>query len=172
MNIPANRQLPRSLYAAAWKPVGSGIVVAIMFLVHIASSYSDAFETSSQATSQKCLELLEANYDFPTHRSVQLQLPVASLRDNNGLLTANAESFLRLLSRRMKSLSLKVRLTSDSADTEFSATIAATMMRETPLDSTQLSISDDGDEMHGSTRSDKVLTITITRLEPDEGELE
>ncbi len=172
MNTLAQRRPSQSLYAAAWKPVGTGIVVALMFLVNVASSHLDAPQMSPEANLKKCLALLHENSELSTHRAVRLELPVASLRDNNGQLNANAESFLLLLARRMKSLSLNVRLTSEPADTEFAATMAATMMRETPLDSMQLSISDDGNAMNVGTHADSSLTITIIRRESDRGEFE
>lgn len=161
MDSSENSHLCRSRYSAAWKPVGTGILVTLMFLIWSAAGHSHAPPLIQQQTPEESLKRLSANADFSAHRSVQFQLPLSSLRDAHGSLTPNGESFFLLLARRMKSLSLDVTLTSSSlADTNFLVTIAARMMRETPLESTQLSISADGETVN----SDPTLTVTITRL--------
>ena len=142
-----------------------------MFLVYSAAGHSDPPHLPQETNIEQCLELLDSNADFPTHRSVQLALPVANLRDPGGDLTPSGESFFLLLARRMKSLSLSVSLTSSSpSDTAFTATIAARMMRETPLESTQLCLSADGQETSARTLADPVLTITITRQDTIAGD--
>jgi len=88
-------------------------------------------------------------------------------------LTSNGESFFLLLARRMKSLSLNVMLTTNSiADAKFATTIAARMMREVSLESTQLRISMEGRMAGVHAQSDSLLTVTITRHETVDGDSE
>ena len=51
-----------------------------MFLVYSAAGHSDPPHLPQETNIEQCLELLDSNADFPTHRSVQLALPVANLR--------------------------------------------------------------------------------------------
>ena len=95
------------------------------------------------------------------------------LRDAEGRLTSNGESFFLLLARRMKSLSFSVMLTTNSiADAKFATIIAARMMREVSLESTQLKISIEGRMASVDAQSDSLLTVTIAQHETVDGDTE
>ena len=175
--------LPRpSLYVIAWQYLGPGILVALMFVIvaSTATFREQAGLADVNAHGGLVLDHGPGNLNPGRNRlighSVQLVLPLAHLRDSDGRLTPNGESLFSLLARRMKSLSLTIMLTAHSIDdAKFATTIAARMMREIPLDSSQLRISSDVLPTAGDTPDDAALaalSVTITRIETTDGDAE
>jgi len=181
MKIMSTTQRGQSLCAVGWQHVGSGIVVALMFLI-IASAAMIREQSAASAAGIRSrdgqvfdhgLNDLKAGKNRSISHSVRLALSLQQLRDAEGRLTSNGESFFLLLARRMKSLSLNVMLTTNSiADAKFATTIAARMMREVSLESTQLRISMEGRMAGVHAQSDSLLTVTITRHETVDGDSE
>ena len=171
-----------SLYAHAWQSVGPGMLVALMFVI-VAAAAMFREQTAVAGISgvdihgglafDHGLNSLHPGQNRLINHSVQLELPLENLRDSDGRLTPNGESLFLLLARRMKSLSLNIMFTAHSIDdARFATTIAALMMREVPLESTQLRISSDAIPTAGDTSGDSVLTVTITRHETVDGDAE
>lgn len=145
--------------------------MAVMFLIHAASIQSDALRPVPTTTTLSERLLLSAN--ARQFRSVQLEIPLSSVRDGNGTLTANGESFFQLLARRMVSLQLSVKLTVHSPDvTPFAAAIAGRMMREAMLESAQVCICNNEHASDKNDPKDDSLTITITLLRSSAGDVE
>ncbi len=170
----------QSLYNTAWQRMAPGILVAMMFV--LLASAPIICEQSSVAglecamnhdglAVERRLSDLIPDAHCPVSHSVHLKLPLEKLRDTEGRMTPNGESFFLLLARRMKSLSLCIRLTASSfEDAEFTTAIAARMMNEVALESTQISIS----ILNHAASSDHIpkgamLTLTITRFEAING---
>ncbi len=181
MKIMITPQRGQSLYAAGWQHVGSGIVVALMFVI-IASAAMFREQRAAGASGimsregqffDDGLNDLRAGKNRAISHSVRLALPMQQLRDAEGRLTSNGESFFLLLARRMKSLSFSVMLTTNSiADAKFATIIAARMMREVSLESTQLKISIEGRMASVDAQSDSLLTVTIAQHETVDGDTE
>ena len=175
-------QQTRSLYAAAWQHVGPGILVAMMCLVMA----SAAMFREQTAVANMAGENADGGMNFDhglddsdlsrhlsINHTVRLTLPLKQLRDASGRMTPNGESLFLLLARRMKSLSLCVMLTTSSSDdAELAITIAGHMLREVPLESTQLRISSAVAASSHDPAGDSVLTVTISRHETVTGDLE
>jgi hypothetical protein len=156
-----------------------GILVAMMFVV-LASAPIVREQTSAAGlvramnndgfvVDRKLSDLIPCA-NCPVSHSVHLKLPLEQLRDTEGRITPNGESFFLLLARRMKSLSLSIRLTASSFDdAEFSTTIAARMMNEVALKSTQIRIGMLNPAASGDIPGNAMLTVTITRFEAVSG---
>ena len=180
MKANSTTQCGQSLYAAAWQHTGPGILVAMMFVVITSAAMfreRTAVAAIADVNARGGLDFdhgsgnLSPVQHLAVSHSVQLKLPLEHLRDSSGRMTPNGESLFRLLARRMKSLSLTIMLTAHSIDdAEFATTIAVLMMREVPLESTQLRISSDAIPTAGRTPADSVLTVTITRHETIDGD--
>ncbi len=172
----------KSPWAAAWQHVGSGILVAMMFVILASSAMLREHSALAGIAGGNADDGLffrdrfngfHPGQDASISHSVQLTLPLPHLRESDGRMTPNGESFFRLLARRMKSLSLCVMLTTSSIDdAEFATTIAAHMMSDVSLDSTQIRISSDGRSALSDTQRDAVLIVTITRQETLDGDAE
>ena len=171
----------QSLYATRWQHVGSGIVVTLMFVITTSAAWHrEQVATSAAPTISRDGPIFDHGLnDFKVGRnrsishSVRLALPLQQLRDAEGQLTSNGESFFLLLARRMKSLSLSVMITTNSvADAEFATTIAARMLRVVSLKSTQLRIRMEGRMEGVQTQGNSLVTIAITRHETVDGDSE
>jgi hypothetical protein len=182
MTVIDTLQQTRSLYTAAWQHVGPGILLAMMCVV-VASAAMFREQTSvanmagRNADGDLVFDQGLSDSDLRQHlsisHSVRLTLPLRQLRNSNGRITPNGESLFLLLARRMKSLSLSVVFTTNSIDdAEFAITIAAHMMREVPLQSTQLRICWDAASLPRDPAGDAILTVTITRHETVDGDPE
>ena len=168
-----------SLYATPWQYVGPGILVVLMFVIVASTATFREPAGLADVNAHGGLVLdhgtgnLNPGQNLLIGHSVQLVLPLAHLRDSDGRLTPNGESLFSLLARRMKSLSLTIMLTAHSIDdAKFATTIAASMMREIPLDSSLLRISSDALPTAGDTPDDATLSVTITRHETIDGDAE
>jgi hypothetical protein len=172
----------RSLYAAAWQHAGPGMLVVMMCIVMAsAAMFREQAAVANAAGVNAGGDLVfdhrlsdsDLRRQLSINHSVRLTLPLTQLRNSSGRVTPNGESLFLLLARRMKSLSLSIMLTANStADAEFAVTIAGHMMREVPLESTQLRISSDEATLPDDPARDSVLTVTITRHETVDGDLE
>ena len=175
-------QQTRSLYAAAWQHVGPGILVAMMCIVmasaamfreqtvvaHMAGENADGGLVFDHG-----LDDSDLSKQLSISHSVRLAFPLKQLRDASGHMTPHGESLFLLLARRMKSLSLCVMLTTSSIDdAELAIMIAGHMLREVPLESTQLRISWDKPASSHDPARDSVLTVTISRHETVAGDVE
>lgn len=173
-------QQTQSLYSAAWQHVGPGILIAMMCIVMASAAMlrdqtavaNMAGETSDAGVVfDHGLNHSDWSQSLSISHTVQLTLPLTQLRDSDGRITPNGESLFLLLARRMKSLSLSVMLTASSIDdSRFAALIAAHMIREVPLRSTQLRISLNPTASPRVPAGDSILTVTITRHETPAGD--
>ena len=156
-----------------------GILVAMMFvLVASAPIIRDqssvaglvrAMNHDGLVVERRLSDLIPCT-NCPVSHSVHLKLPLEQLRDAEGRITPNGESFFLLLARRMKSLSLRIRLTASSFDDAgFATAIAARMMNEVVLESTQVRISMLNPAADGDILKAAMLTVTITRFEAVSG---
>lgn len=173
----------QSLYSNAWQRMAPGILVAMMFVLtasapitrepSFVSGLVHVMNHDGLVVERQWSDLIpDAN--CPVSHSVHFKLPLEQLRDTQGQVTPNGESFFLLLARRMKSLSLCIRLTARSfEDAEFATAIAARMMNEAELESTQIRIS----ILNPAASSDDIpenamLTVTVTRFEAISGDAE
>ncbi|MEJ7590466.1 MAG: hypothetical protein WKF77_02885 [Planctomycetaceae bacterium] len=180
MKANSRSQRARSLYAAAWQYAGPGMLIVLMFVIVAAAAMfreQTAVANLAGAGAVGRLDFDDGSNDLDLRQrlsishSVRLTLPLNQLRDSDGRMTPNGESLLLLLARRMKSLSLSVMLTINSMhDAEFAATIAAHMLRDASLKSTQLRISFDAIPTAVDASGDSVLTVTMTRHEMIDGD--
>jgi hypothetical protein len=116
---------------------------------------------------------LMAGLDSRVSHSVEMKLPIEQLRDAEGKITPNGESFFLLLARRTKSLSLNFMLKADSVDdVEFLTAIAARMLHEVALETTQIRVGMADRPTVADGRHVRGVTVTITRLETVVGDKE
>ncbi len=179
MTTHSRTQRARSSWAAAWQHAGPGILIVLMFLI-VASAAMFREQTAVAAHMAGAGADLVFDHGFneldlrrhlSTSHSVRLTLPLNQLRDSDGRMTPKGESLLLLLARRMKSLSLSVMLTANSMqDAEFAVTIAAHMLRDVTLESTQVRIRFEPLPTAGDASGDAVLTVTMTRHEEIDGD--
>ncbi|MCA9012244.1 MAG: hypothetical protein KDB01_20970 [Planctomycetaceae bacterium] len=168
-------QKPLMLYTIAWQTVGPGVLIAVMFVIATAAA-TNTEQTAVAglpriATRDRVLldgwsEDLLPDANSPVCHSVQLRLALRQLRNADGTISPNCESFFRLLARRMKSLSLSIRLTADSLDNaKFAAAISARIMDEMELDSRQIRIALRSPAAGEIDPPEEMLILTITRRE-------
>ena len=172
-------QESQSLYTTAWKTIGPGLLIAVMFVIAASGSMmreqtmvADLVSLNTHGGSADHRRLCDwiSDANGPVSHSVVLKLPLAQLRDTDGQLTPRGESFFLLLARRMKSLSLSVMLTTDSmTDVEFVSSIAARMLHELSLKSTQVRVGV-ADVPTTADGLNAQLTVTITRYETSDGD--
>ncbi len=174
-------QTKRSLYAAAWRQTGPGVLIALMFVIiasatmlrdQSAANASNKNRNPDLLTEQRLSNLLSGpgNSVFNT---VRLELPLAQLRDINDQLTPNGKTLFMLLWRRAKSLSLNITLTTNSfRDAEFAAMIAARMMSNVSLQSEQLRIGVEEQQTDMNSVRESILTVTITMCAAIDGDVQ
>ena len=164
-----------TLYDVAWRSAGPGVLIAVMFAVAAAAAMNvEHTSASGQLRFTNRDGVLHAGWsddlipdaDSPVRHSAQLRLPLRQLRNIDGRMTPNGESFFLLLARQMKSQSLNIVLTVDSLDrSEFAAMIAARVMDEIQLESTQIRISQRSSAAGEIDLREERMTLTITRQE-------
>lgn len=159
-----------------------GILVAMMFVV-VASAPIMREQTSTAGlvramnhdglvVDRRLSQLIPCT-NCPVSHTVHLKLPLRQLRDAEGQITPNGESFFLLLARRMKSLSLSIRFTAGSFDdAEFATAIAARMMNKVALESTQIRIGMLNPASSSDIPKEAMLTVTVTRFEAVSGDSE
>ena len=164
-----------TLYTIAWQSVGPGVLIAVMFV--IASAASMNTEQTAAAGQPRITTRDGVLHDgwsddlipdagSPVRHTVQLRLPLRQLRNFDGRISPNGESFFLLLARRMKSLSLNMVLTADSLDNaEFATAISARILEEIELESTQIRISLRSPLTRAVDPAEEMLILTITRRE-------
>ena len=164
-----------TLYTIAWQSVGPGVLIAVMFV--IASAASMNTEQTAAAGQPRITTRDGVLHDgwsddlipdagSPVRHTVQLRLPLRQLRNFDGRISPNGESFFLLLARRMKSLSLNMVLTADSLDNaEFATAISARILEEIELESTQIRISLQSPLTRAVDPAEEMLILTITRRE-------
>ncbi|MDA1232232.1 MAG: hypothetical protein O2856_15770 [Planctomycetota bacterium] len=170
-----------SLYGAAWQQIAPGVLIALMFtiiasatMIHAQSPVNASAEIfHGNPASSRSLADLMTDSGNSVAQSVRVELPMHQLRDADGRLTTSGESLFMLLARRIKSLSLDVMLTADSLpDAEFAAVIAARMMSESNLESTQLRIGVNDGSIDPNSANNSLLVVTITMHETTAGVVE
>jgi hypothetical protein len=181
--MQTNNKIPQAqkTYAAAWRHTGPGILIALMFVIIASATMlrdqsvanaSDKNQNSDLPLDQRISDLLSSPGNSVLH-TVRLELPMQQLRDANGDMTSNGKSLFMLLARRAKSLSLNVTLTTNSnRDAEFAASIAARMMSNVSLQSTQLRIGVEEQQTNSHSIHESILTVTITMCAAIDGEVE
>lgn len=164
-----------TLYSSAWLSAGPGVLIAIMFVIATAASMNSEqtaaagqprITTRDGVMHDGWLDDLIPDVGCPVRHTVQLRLPLKQLRNIDGRITPNGESFFLLLARQMKSQSLNIKLTADSLDNvEFATAISACMMEEIELESTQIRISLQSPIARAADPPEEMLILTITRQE-------
>jgi len=178
-NIKSDR-MSQSLYTAAWKHLGPGVLIALMFVivtftVMLREQTSVAGLTHQNnregLTVEQCIKELMTGPDSHVIHSVEMTLPIDHLRSAEGKITPNAESFFLVLARRMKTLSLNIKLTADSLDdVSFLSAIATRMLGEVSLESTQIRIGVADRTKNAGMEHDAAVTVTIMRYESVAGD--
>lgn len=174
--IPIRRdQKPLTLYTIAWQSVGPGVLIVAMFVIAAAAATNTEqtaaaglprITTPDRVMHDGWSDDLLPDAGSPVRHSVQLRLPLRQLRHVDGAISPNGESFFRLLARRMKVLSLSIKLTADSLDNaKFAAAISARIMDETELDSRQIRIGLQSPIAGEIEPLEEMLILTITRRE-------
>ncbi len=180
MKTRKSNRMSQSLYTAAWKHLGPGVLIALMFVVvtftlmlREQTSVAGLVRSNNRdgMMAEQHINALMTGPDSHIIHSVEMTLPIDHLRSAEGKITPNGESFFLLLARRMKTLSLNIKLTADSSDdVPFLSSIAARILREVSLESTQIRIGVADRKKNADLDNDAAVTVTSARYESVAGD--
>ena len=181
MTNPIATRANQSLYAAAWRHTGPGVLIALMFVI-IAAETMLREQSSANASNrnripdlsiEQQLSDLLSGPENSVCNTVRLELPITQLRGADGQITSNGRTLFMLLGRRAKSLSLNITLTTNSLqDAEFATVIATSMMNNVSLQSEQLKISVEEQPADKNSVRESMLIVAITMCPAIVGEVE